>query len=63
MQELDALLARWPYKRNRILYLLTVHEALAQHDDQAPDPQRLTCHEQAEREARSWLECRKLYPK
>ncbi|UOQ79241.1 hypothetical protein MUN84_22600 (plasmid) [Hymenobacter sp. 5516J-16] len=56
-------MARWPYKRNRILYLLTMHEALAQHDDPAGDPPRLTGHEQAEREARSWLACRKLYPK
>lgn len=61
VQELDALLQRWPYKRNRILYLLTVHEALAQRDDPAADPPRLTGHEQAEREARSWLACRRLY--
>ncbi|MBT9395613.1 hypothetical protein KLP40_20775 [Hymenobacter sp. NST-14] len=61
VQELDALLQRWPYKRNRILYLLTVHEALAQRDDPAADPPHLTGHEQAEREARSWLACRRLY--
>lgn len=59
VHELDALLARWPYKRNRILYLLTVHEVLTQPDD----PPRLTGHEQAEREARSWLTCRRLYGK
>ena len=30
VNELDALLEHWPYKRNRIVYLLTVHEALLQ---------------------------------
>ena len=78
------------HKRNRILYLLATHEALAQrggrvadesqlldpsnpahHTDRAQrlqwaaaratDPQRVDRHYQAEREARSWLECRRLY--
>ncbi|MGI4872852.1 MAG: hypothetical protein ACRYFX_16965 [Janthinobacterium lividum] len=30
LNELDALLEHWPYKSNRIFYLLTVREALAQ---------------------------------
>ena len=92
MNELDELLEHWPYKRNRILYLLATHEALEQQggrtEDEsqmldpsnpahyagraqyvrratarAADPQRADRHRQAEREARSWLECRKLYPK
>lgn len=90
VNELDALLEHWPYKRNRILHLLATHEALAQrggwaadksqlldpsnpahHADRAQrlqraaaraaDPQRADRHHQAEREARSWLECQKLY--
>ena len=92
VNELDELLEHWPYKRNRILYLLAAHEVLAQrggrvadesqlldptnpahHADRAQrlqraaaraaDPQRADRHQQAEREARSWLECRKLYAK
>jgi len=92
VNELDALLEHWPYKRNRILYLLATHEALAQRGGRAADesqlldpgnpahqtdraqrlaraaaraadPQRADRHHQAEREARSWLECRKLYAK
>ena len=90
VNELDELLEHWPYKRNRILYLLATHEALTQrggrvadesqmldpgnpahHADRAQrlqraaaraaDPQRADRHHQAEREARSWLECQKLY--
>lgn len=90
LNELDELLDHWPYKRNRILYLLTTHEALKQrggrvadesqlldprnpahHADRAQrlqraaartaDPQRADRHHQAEREARSWLACQKLY--
>ena len=90
VNELDELLEHWPYKRNRILYLLTTHEALEQrggpvadefqlldpsnpahHADwaqrlqraaaRAVDPQRADRRHQAEREARSWLECQKLY--
>jgi hypothetical protein len=92
VNELDELLEHWPYKRNRILYLLATHEALVQRGGRvadesqlldpgnpahqadraqrlqraaarAADPQRADCHHQAEREARSWLECHKLYPK
>ena len=91
VNELDELLEHWPYKRNRILYLLATHEALTQrggrvadesqlldpgnpahHADRAQrlqrvaaraaDPQRADRHQQAEREARGWLGCRKLYP-
>lgn len=36
VNELDALLAHWPYKRNRIVYLLTVHEALRQRGGTPP---------------------------
>lgn len=86
VNELDELLEHWPYKRNRIVYLLATHEALAQrggrvadeaqllnpayHADRmqraaarAADPQRAARHQQAEREARSWVECQKLHPK
>jgi len=92
VNELDELLEHWPYKRNRILYLLAAHEALAQQggrtEDEsqmldpsnpahyadraqyvrratarAADPQRADRHRQARREALSWLECQKLYPK
>ena len=92
VNELDELLEHWPYKRNRILYLLATHEALVQRGGRvagesqlldpgnpahqadrvqwlqraaarAADPQRTNRHQQAEREARSWLECRKLYGK
>lgn len=92
VNELDELLEHWPYKRNRILYLLATHEALVQRGGRAADesqlldlsnpahqaeraqrlqraaaraadPQRADRHHQAEREARSWLECQKLYPK
>jgi hypothetical protein len=91
VNELDELLEHWPYKRNRVLYLLAAHEALAQRGGRvadesqlldpgnpahhaeraqrlqraaarAADPQRADRHQQAEREARSWLECRRLYP-
>ena len=90
LNELDELLEHWPYKRNRILYLLATHEALEQrggrvadesqlldpgnpthHVDRAQrlqraaartaDPERADRHHQAEREARSWLACQKLY--
>ena len=92
VNELDELLEHWPYKRNRILYLLATHEALVQRGGRvadesqlldpgnpahqadraqrlqravarAADPQRADRHHQAEREARSWLECRRLYAK
>ena len=92
VNELDELLEHWPYKRNRILYLLATHEALAERGGRvadesqlldpgnpahqadraqrlqraaarAADPQRADRHHQAEREARSWLACQKLYPK
>lgn len=92
LNELDELLEHWPYKQNRILYLLATHEALAQRGGRvadesqmldpsnpahyaartqrmqraaarAADPQRAARHEQAEHEARSSLECRKLYSK
>ena len=87
--ELDELLEHWPYKRNRILFLLAAHEALVQRGGReadesqlldsgkpahqalvqrlqraaarAADPQRANRHHQAEREARSWWECQKLY--
>ncbi len=91
VNELDELLEHWPYKQNRILYLLATHEALAQrggraadesqmldpsnpahHADRAQrlqraaaraaDPERADRHQQAENEARSCLECRRLYP-
>lgn len=90
--ELDELLEHWPYKRNRILYLLATHDALVQRGGRvvdesqlldpgnpthqaeraqrlqraaarAADPQRADRHHQAEREARSYLECQKRYPK
>ncbi|MCI1189884.1 hypothetical protein MON38_20875 [Hymenobacter sp. DH14] len=90
LNELDELLEHWPYKRNRILYLLATHDALVQRGGRvtdesqlldprnpahhanraqrlqraaarAADPARADRHHQAEREARSWLECRKLY--
>ena len=92
VNELDELLEHWPYKRNRILYLLATHEALVQRGGRvadesqlldpgnpahqaerakrlqraaarAADPPRADRHHQAEREARSWLECQKLYPR
>jgi len=92
VNELDELLEHWPYKRNRILYLLATHEALVQRGGRAADesqlldpgnparqadraqrlqraaaraadPQRADRHHQAEREARSWLDCQKLYGK
>jgi hypothetical protein len=92
VNELDELLEHWPYKRNRILYLLATHEALAERGGRvadesqlldpgnpahqadrtqrlqraaarAADPQRADRHHQAEREARSWLDCQKLYPR
>ena len=92
VNELDELLEHWPYKRNRILYLLATHEVLVQRGGRvadesqlldpgnpahqadrvqrlqraaarAADSQRTNRYQQAEREARSWLECRKIYGK
>lgn len=92
MNELDELLEHWPYKRNRILYLLATRDALVQRGGRvadesqlldpgspaqqaaraqrlqraaarAADPRRADRYQQAEREARNWLECRKLRPK
>jgi hypothetical protein len=92
MNELDELLEHWPYKRNRILYLLATHDTLVQRGGRvadesqlldpgnpahqaartqrlqraaarAADPRRADRYHQAEREARSWLECWKRRPK
>lgn len=41
VNELDELLEHWPYKRNRILYLLAAHEALAQRGGRAADESQL----------------------
>ena len=41
VNELDALLEHWPYKRNRILYLLVTHEALAQRGGRVADESQL----------------------
>lgn len=41
MNELDALLEHWPYKRNRILYLLATHEALVQRKGRVADESQL----------------------
>jgi hypothetical protein len=54
--ELDALLAHWPYKRNRIVYLLTVHEALRQRGGVPHEElQRADHHQQARREASCYV--------
>jgi hypothetical protein len=65
VDELDALLAHWPYKRNRIVYLLTVHEVLAQQEGFLKKDSQLLLsgnqahytdrHQQARREARAYL--------
>ena len=39
--ELDDLLDHWPYKQNRIVYLLAVHEALAQRGGRVADEAQL----------------------
>ena len=56
MNELDALLEHWPYKRNRILYLLATHEALVQRGGRVADDSQLLEHgnpaHQAERAQR-----------
>lgn len=41
LNELDALLERWPYKLNRILHLLTMHEALARRGGRVADESQL----------------------
>ncbi|MCI1189804.1 hypothetical protein MON38_20470 [Hymenobacter sp. DH14] len=41
LNELDALLERWPYKRNRILHLLAVHEGLAQRGGRVADESQM----------------------
>jgi len=41
VNELDELLEHWPYKRNRILYLLDAHEALAQQGGRPEDESQL----------------------
>ena len=41
MNELDALLEHWPYKQNRILHLLNVHEALKQRGGRTEDESQM----------------------
>jgi hypothetical protein len=41
MNELDELLEHWPYKQNRILYLLAAHEALVQQGGRTEDESQM----------------------
>lgn len=56
VNELDELLEHWPYKRNRIVYLLTVHQTLLQRGGiPSEEPPRAARNQQARREASCYV--------